>query len=110
MVEHGLGRVQVLGLVVAQGAGAEAQHAAALVDQREHEAAAEAVVDAALLAGHDEAGVGQLAFVEALLHGRVAQVSPAGQREAEAILAADGLGQATAGEVVAGGLRRPRLP
>ena len=79
VVERRLRRVEVLGLLVAQRAGAEAERAPALVAEREHDAAAEAVVGAAALAGDHEPGVEQVLLAEPLGEGGVAQLLPARQ-------------------------------
>ena len=80
VVERRLRRVEVLGLLVAERARAEAERAPALVAEREHDAAAEAVVGAAALARDHEAGVEQVLLAEALGEGgrRAASPSPGG--------------------------------
>jgi len=89
VVKRRLGRVEVLRLLVAEGAGAKTQRAPAVVGERKDDAVTEAVVDAAAAAGDDEAGVEEFLRAEALADGGVAQLLPAGGRIAHAEAPAD---------------------
>ena len=118
LVEHrGLGRVEVLGLLVAQHAAAEADHLALDRADREHDAVAEAVVALAFLflADDDQAALGQQRIGVVREHagqaapalGRIAQAEVARHlaRQAAPLQVVDGAGRVL--EVLAVGLAGP---
>ena len=80
----GIGGVEVLGLHVADGAPAEAEHVAVGVDDGEHGPVAEHVEDPAVPFQHQPGG-DQFLFGKALAHQRTADVGPRrGRTDAEA--------------------------
>ena len=77
-VERGLGRIQVLGLLVAEAPAAEGDHAPLQIADGEQQTAAEAIVDArTVLARDDEPGRDQRVFGYALRLQRPQQHVPA---------------------------------
>ena len=99
MIDRGLGRVEILGLLVAERAGTEADHRPARGDQRHHEPVAEPVVDPRpALTLHRQSRQHQRLLVQPGAQ-PVRQVSPAGRRQPEAERAQGLLGDAARGEV-----------
>ena len=108
LVEHrGFRRVEVLGLLVAQHAATEADHPAPAVADREHHPVAEAVVAPAVVGIFDQqAGFDHRALLQAVAAQMPEQVVPARRREAQAEVAGNLAGQATALEVLHRSLAR----
>ncbi len=103
MEEVGLGRVHVLGaLVAAHRPAAEAEGAAAAVADREHDPRAEAVVLAALLVALGEADAVQLADAEAGLLAADEDLVPGARRVADPEGAQHLLAESALGQVIAG--------
>ena len=107
LVENeGFRAVEVLWPVLAEDAAGEADDVPAHVDDREHEAAAEGVVEAGVLPLAQQPRVGHLEIVVALgVHG-LAQAVPAVRREADAEVFRGRGADAAPGHVVPGGLPR----
>ena len=84
--ERGVGRVEIFGLAVAEDAPAEGDDPAARVADRDHQAAAEAVVAVAAFFGLDQhAGLDELVLAELVERALERGAAVGGEAEAEAL-------------------------